>query len=57
MQTKSVLIIDDHPLISSSYKMAFEHISSQDATLKFDVKIVGNCDLLNISFLKLRLGI
>jgi len=44
MQTKSVLIIDDHPLISSSYKMAFEHISSQDATLKFDVKIVGNCD-------------
>jgi len=44
MQTKSVLIIDDHPLISSAYKKAFGHISAQDATLQFEVTIVGNCD-------------
>lgn len=44
MQTKSVLIIDDHPLISTAYEMAFDFVSKNDKNLVFDISIVKNCD-------------
>lgn len=43
-QNYSVLIIDDHPLISNAYKSAFEHISVTDESYEFNIDIVDNCD-------------
>jgi DNA-binding NarL/FixJ family response regulator len=40
----SVLIVDDHPLISNAYKSAFEHISSINDDLQFNITIVNNID-------------
>jgi len=40
----SVLIIDDHPLISNAYESAFEHISATDKNYNFIIDIVDNCD-------------
>ncbi len=45
IQKTSVLIIDDHPLISEAYKNALDYISSFDDTLKFTVQVVNNCEL------------
>lgn len=49
METKKyvVLIIDDHPLISNAYKSAFNHVSSQNKTISFDVYVEDNCDSAN----------
>lgn len=43
-QKHTVLIVDDHPLISSAYKSAFEFISSTNKNIEFNISIVGNCD-------------
>lgn len=40
----SVLIIDDHPLISESYKAAFQIISKQNTLYSFSIDIAHNCD-------------
>jgi len=46
METKkySVLIIDDHPLISNAYKSAFKNISKLNETISFVIDVVDNCD-------------
>lgn len=48
--SKKILIIEDHPLISNSYKVALETLEKQATNLKFDITIATNCDeaLLNI---------
>ena len=45
MKKYTVLIIDDHPLISEAYKSALLYVSSIDKTLKFSIDIVNNCEL------------
>ncbi len=40
----SVLIIDDHPLISEAYKSAFEHFTNENRNIKFDIDTAQNCD-------------
>ncbi len=40
----SVLIIEDHPLTSLSYKSAFECVSAENNELKFNIEIVIDCD-------------
>ncbi|AUC77545.1 response regulator [Olleya sp. Bg11-27] len=40
----SVLIIDDHPLITDAYKSAFNYYSKQNESIKFSIKIAQNCD-------------
>ena len=40
----TVLIIDDHPIITDAYKSAFEFISSETSTIKFEISIATNCD-------------
>ncbi|MCF6222304.1 MAG: response regulator [Flavobacteriaceae bacterium] len=40
----TVLIIDDHPLISNAYESAFKHISTTDENYTFSIDIVDNCD-------------
>ena len=44
MKTYSVLIVDDHPLISDSYKSAFLKVSSSDKDIDFDIHIVNSSD-------------
>jgi len=43
-QKHTILIVDDHPLISSAYKNAFEFISSTNRNIEFEIAIVDNCD-------------
>ncbi len=40
----TVLIIDDHPLITASYKSAFNNISKRDETIIFHIDMAHNCD-------------
>ena len=40
----SVLIIDDHPLITEAYKTALEYYSKQYNSTKFSVKTAEDCD-------------
>ncbi|MGV8815872.1 MAG: response regulator [Gelidibacter sp.] len=40
----SVLIIDDHPLIISAYKSAFNYIEKQNDSLSFDIEEAHDCD-------------
>ena len=42
--TYKVLIIDDHPIIADAYKSAFEFISLEVPTIKFEISIATNCD-------------
>jgi len=46
METKkySVLIIDDHPLISNAYQSAFKYISKQNENISFKIDVANNCD-------------
>jgi len=46
METKiyTVLIIDDHPLISNAYKTAFNKINKKDASISFKIDIAHDCD-------------
>lgn len=55
----SVLIVDDHPLISNAYKSAFEHISTTDINYNFKIDIVDNCDnaILRINLASKKDGI
>lgn len=43
-QKFSVLIIEDHPMISKAYKSAFSHISKTNENYKFKIDLVENCD-------------
>jgi DNA-binding NarL/FixJ family response regulator len=40
----TVLIIDDHPLISAAYKSAFNHIVKLDKSISFKIDMADNCD-------------
>ncbi|MFL1897064.1 response regulator [Aquimarina sp. 2-A2] len=40
----TVLIIDDHPLISEAYKRAFEVISSESSDISFSISVANNCE-------------
>lgn len=46
METKNytVLIIDDHPLISNAYKSAFDHIIKQNSSISFIIDNAHDCD-------------
>ena len=44
MKKYSVLIVDDHPMISEIYKMAFLKISSKNKTIEFNIDIADDCD-------------
>ena len=68
VKTHNVLIIDDHPLISDSYKDAFLDVSTKDEQIEFSIDIANNCDIadekikiaslgdgLDIVFLDIRL--
>jgi len=41
----NILIIDDHPLISEAYKVAFNHIHDKSDTYFFKIDIANNCDV------------
>jgi len=68
VKTHNVLIIDDHPLISDSYKDAFLDVSTKNEHIEFNIDIANNCDIadekikiaslgdgLDIVFLDIRL--
>ena len=40
----SVLIIDDHPLITDAYKTAFNYYSKQNESILFYIQTAQNCD-------------
>ena len=40
----SVLIIDDHPLITEAYKTAFNYYSKQNESTLFAIQTAQNCD-------------
>lgn len=40
----SVLIIDDHPLITEAYKTAFDYYSKQNEGIDFSIDVVQDCD-------------
>lgn len=40
----TVLIIDDHPLISSAYKSAFNYVEKQSGILSFNIDEAHDCD-------------
>jgi len=44
MQTNTVLIIDDHPIIADAYKSALLKITSEDKTIDFSIEMVTTCD-------------
>jgi DNA-binding NarL/FixJ family response regulator len=44
----SVLIIDDHPLISDAYKAAFLSISKINTSIIFDIETANDCDSANL---------
>jgi len=44
VKTYSVLIVDDHPLISDSYKKGFLKVSSLNKDIDFDIHIVNSSD-------------
>ncbi len=44
-QKYTVLIIDDHPLISDAYKSALLHVSSINKLLEFKIDMANNCEL------------
>jgi DNA-binding NarL/FixJ family response regulator len=40
----SVLIIDDHPLITAAYKSAFNYINKHNEAISFNIEVAHNCD-------------
>ncbi|TVZ27868.1 DNA-binding NarL/FixJ family response regulator [Gillisia sp. Hel_I_86] len=40
----TVLLIDDHPLITNSYKSAFHYIKKNNDTLSFNIDEANNCE-------------
>lgn len=40
----SVLLIDDHPLITDSYKSAFKYIEKGNDAVSFTINVANNCD-------------
>ncbi|WP_299338708.1 response regulator [uncultured Psychroserpens sp.] len=55
-KTYSVLIVDDHPLITEAYKSAFNYYSDQNDFILFSIKTAESCDdafkLINDYFTK-----
>jgi DNA-binding NarL/FixJ family response regulator len=43
-QNYSVLIIDDHPLITEAYINALNYTSKENSKIAFDIETVNNCD-------------
>lgn len=41
----TVLIIDDHPLITSAYQSAFNYISKHTEIILFNIDVAHNCDM------------
>ena len=46
-RTYTVLIIDDHPLITNAYKSAFNYVTKQNPTINFNIDVAHNCDTAN----------
>jgi DNA-binding NarL/FixJ family response regulator len=44
MTKYTVLIIDDHPLISDAYKSAFNYIEKEDVLISFEIDVAFDCD-------------
>lgn len=44
-KTYTVLIIDDHPLITSAYQSAFNYISKHTEIILFNIDVAHNCDM------------
>jgi len=44
MQTYTVLIIDDHPIIADAYKSALLKIASENSTIDFSIEMATTCD-------------
>jgi len=44
VQKHTILIIDDHPLISDAYKSALIHVSSINKLLEFKIDMANNCE-------------
>jgi len=42
-----VLLIDDHPLITSAYKSALDYISKHNDTISFSINVAHDCDTAN----------
>ena len=47
MTKYTVLIIDDHPLISDAYKSAFNYIEKEDELISFEIDVAFDCDSAN----------
>lgn len=47
MQKKeyTVLLIDDHPIITDGYKSAFHYIAKYNEELSFHIEVAQNCDM------------
>jgi DNA-binding NarL/FixJ family response regulator len=43
-KTYYVLMIDDHPLITEAYKIAFDYYSKQNENITFLIDVVEDCD-------------
>lgn len=56
VKTHNVLIIDDHPLISDSYKDAFLDVSTKDENIEFNIDIAKNCDIADEKIKTASLG-
>jgi len=41
----TVLLIDDHPLITNAYKSAFNYVSKHNTTISFNIDVAHNCDI------------
>ncbi len=40
----TVLLIDDHPLITNAYKSSFNYISKHNDTMSFNIDVAHDCD-------------
>jgi len=56
VKTHNVLIIDDHPLISDSYKDAFLDVSTKNEHIEFNIDIANNCDIADEKIKTASLG-
>jgi len=44
MQSFTVLVIDDHPIIADAYKSALLKTASENSTIGFSIEMATNCD-------------
>ncbi len=43
----TILLIDDHPLITNAYKSAFNYIGKRNAGISFHIDVAHNCTVAN----------